>query len=319
MKSRDAVHLRPFEFGGFSKRSKFEQGSKSRQYIEEEYWGAEDEMDTVAGLPSHFENDGRASYLITPAKPPPSPFAVREWVSSMKSVPGAAEKVGGTHFGGEQMFTMDANTGKLVPIVEIGSAKTSQESLPEADASMEYADYERPASPKYNETHVFNLTHQSSALPTRKYSQWKPGAVKQGVSLSTEPSVAAAAESAFRNGQMERPVAPSTVQTAQLHLSPPEDSTTKQPPRKGVMAGDNLPQERQNKQLPGNKVPQSGRQWRDVSQMTAISPPGRPTPLSQSGFRDPASVGGGQQTTLMSIEVRSFLSCNLQSVVHALF
>uniref|UniRef100_A0A2N9F662 DNA polymerase zeta catalytic subunit N-terminal domain-containing protein n=1 Tax=Fagus sylvatica TaxID=28930 RepID=A0A2N9F662_FAGSY len=31
----------------------------------------------------------------------------------------------------------------------------------------------------------------------------------------------------------------------------------------------------------------------------------KPTPLSQSGFRDPASVGGGQQLTLLSIEVQA--------------
>ena len=29
----------------------------------------------------------------------------------------------------------------------------------------------------------------------------------------------------------------------------------------------------------------------------------KPTPLSQIGFRDPASTGGGQQLTLLSIEV----------------
>ncbi|KAL2536841.1 DNA polymerase zeta catalytic subunit [Forsythia ovata] len=47
----------------------------------------------------------------------------------------------------------------------------------------------------------------------------------------------------------------------------------------------------------------------DCSQYTSqISGPDRnskPTPLSQIGFRDPASVGGGQQLTLLSIEVQA--------------
>lgn len=51
-------------------------------------------------------------------------------------------------------------------------------------------------------------------------------------------------------------------------------------------------------------VPKAALRWRDVSQITAPSPlKGQLTPLSQSGFRDPASVGAGQQITLMSIEV----------------
>lgn len=43
---------------------------------------------------------------------------------------------------------------------------------------------------------------------------------------------------------------------------------------------------------------------RDRSQITPPSPVGGGTPVSQVGFRDPAIAGGGQQLTLMSIEVR---------------
>uniref|UniRef100_A0A2N9FLM1 DNA-directed DNA polymerase family B exonuclease domain-containing protein n=1 Tax=Fagus sylvatica TaxID=28930 RepID=A0A2N9FLM1_FAGSY len=39
----------------------------------------------------------------------------------------------------------------------------------------------------------------------------------------------------------------------------------------------------------------------------------KPTPLSQSGFRDPASVGGGEQLTLLSIEVQAESSRDLRS------
>lgn len=41
----------------------------------------------------------------------------------------------------------------------------------------------------------------------------------------------------------------------------------------------------------------------DISQISGPDDKSRPTPLSQIGFRDPASVGAGQQLTLLSIEV----------------
>ncbi|KAK3127981.1 hypothetical protein QOZ80_7AG0580980 [Eleusine coracana subsp. coracana] len=43
--------------------------------------------------------------------------------------------------------------------------------------------------------------------------------------------------------------------------------------------------------------------WRDFSQISAGDEKDKLTPLSQIGFRDPASVGGGQQLTILSIEV----------------
>jgi hypothetical protein len=50
---------------------------------------------------------------------------------------------------------------------------------------------------------------------------------------------------------------------------------------------------------------------KDRSQITPPSPVGGGTPVSQVGFRDPAIAGGGQQLTLMSIEVTSPPSCRL--------
>ncbi|KAK4595861.1 hypothetical protein RGQ29_014087 [Quercus rubra] len=43
----------------------------------------------------------------------------------------------------------------------------------------------------------------------------------------------------------------------------------------------------------------------DMSQISGPDGKSKPTPLSQSGFQDPASVGGGQQLTLLSIEVQA--------------
>ena len=44
----------------------------------------------------------------------------------------------------------------------------------------------------------------------------------------------------------------------------------------------------------------------DMSQISGPDGKSKPTPLSQSGFQDPASVGGGQQLTLLSIEVLDY-------------
>ncbi|WCJ33138.1 DNA polymerase zeta catalytic subunit [Euphorbia peplus] len=43
----------------------------------------------------------------------------------------------------------------------------------------------------------------------------------------------------------------------------------------------------------------------DLSQISGPNGRARPTPLSQIGFRDPASVGAGQQLTLLSMEVQT--------------
>ncbi|OMO68819.1 hypothetical protein CCACVL1_19807 [Corchorus capsularis] len=43
----------------------------------------------------------------------------------------------------------------------------------------------------------------------------------------------------------------------------------------------------------------------DLSQISGPDGKSRPTPLSQIGFRDPASVGAGQQLTLLSLEVHT--------------
>ncbi|XP_050223350.1 DNA polymerase zeta catalytic subunit [Mercurialis annua] len=43
----------------------------------------------------------------------------------------------------------------------------------------------------------------------------------------------------------------------------------------------------------------------DLSQISGPNERSRPTPLSQTGFRDPASTGAGQQLTMLSIEVQA--------------
>lgn len=54
-------------------------------------------------------------------------------------------------------------------------------------------------------------------------------------------------------------------------------------------------------------------EWHTFSQISAENEKDKPTPLSQIGFRDPASIGGGQQLTILSMEVlpHSFLFCSV--------
>lgn len=47
--------------------------------------------------------------------------------------------------------------------------------------------------------------------------------------------------------------------------------------------------------------------WNEFSQISGPDDKGKFTPLSQIGFQDPASVGGGQQLMIISLEVCIFL------------
>ncbi|KAK9735428.1 hypothetical protein RND81_04G205200 [Saponaria officinalis] len=53
------------------------------------------------------------------------------------------------------------------------------------------------------------------------------------------------------------------------------------------------------------KVKQAGKFSQDISQISGPSGQSQPTPLSQIGFKDPASIGAGQQLTLLSLEIQA--------------
>ncbi|KAM7469402.1 hypothetical protein LguiA_007585 [Lonicera macranthoides] len=61
------------------------------------------------------------------------------------------------------------------------------------------------------------------------------------------------------------------------------------------------------------KVKQGSGCSQDISQISGPDGKSKLTPLSQIGFRDPASVGGGQQLTLLSIEVQAESRGDLRS------
>ena len=106
VKTRDAQDLPPFLFGSESKKSSFS-GYATRQDQPKKEKDFSSSADLVAGVPCNYENDGSLTYLLTPAKPPPSSMAVRKWLSE-------THPADGKHcvtVWGETVFTMDANTG----------------------------------------------------------------------------------------------------------------------------------------------------------------------------------------------------------------
>ncbi|XXG54196.1 hypothetical protein AAC387_Pa03g2142 [Persea americana] len=67
---------------------------------------------------------------------------------------------------------------------------------------------------------------------------------------------------------------------------------------------DRMPTEPQNDRK-NAKEKACAENWRELSQISGPGIKSDLTPLSQTGFRDPASVGAGQQLTLLSIEVQA--------------
>lgn len=143
----------------------------------------------VLGVPTHFQNDGSALYLLTHALSPPSAGAVGHWLTQQSS---------SSIFSG-------------------------------------YTNYDGVAADK-EEAHSSTLSRNSPTRFTKENSANKMHGDVMGSALSYKES---------------------------KHLD----------------------------------------EWHDFSQISAGNEKDRLTPLSQIGFRDPASIGGGQQLTILSMEV----------------
>lgn len=143
----------------------------------------------VLGVPTHFQNDGSALYLLTHALSPPSAGAVGHWLTQQSS---------SSIFSG-------------------------------------YTNYDGVAADK-EEAHSSTLSRNSPTRFTKENSANKMHGDVMGSALSYKES---------------------------KHLD----------------------------------------EWHDFSQISAGNEKDRLTPLSQIGFRDPASIGGGQQLTILSVEV----------------
>eukprot|EP00850_Spirogloea_muscicola_P013421 SM000091S24579 [mRNA] locus=s91:158707:170125:- [translate_table: standard] len=260
--------------------------------------------DPVAGVPLSFNARGEATYLVSPARPPPPRAAVVAWVQkhlpTVSTISPAKQREGGP------LYTVDANTGKLVPVdASSGHSQggSSQGVLSEEEPAPPL---ERPASPKYDEMVTLlpvASPHSSGRKATRRAeaASSSPGSRSGQCRMSTPPNVplsrspaaavpATAKEFARSAEELERPLpnlSQEAVQTA-ARTTPVQAAVS---PDMRLTAG----------------MRRMQRKWRNVSQITPPSPAkDRPaTPSSQTGFSRDGLTAAAQQVTVMSIEVQA--------------
>lgn len=281
MKSNEGEHLPPFVFGVPGRISRSDKEAKQRSYVENELWGLPGKGDLSITVPVHFENDGGISYLLTPARAPPSRASVLQWLQQKQLKESAR-----TNKSAKDFFTIDANTGSLVSFGDADGVDT-QDTQSLTQGSFEDNGYFRPASPKYDEQHVLalpltsgHLDPSNEGLDKARLSRTVQGVVNVHLRSSERrqnpvaESKPISEEKKMLEGEMKLKSNHVSFQVADETLETVKDTSRRT------------------------------RQWRDVSQITGPSvTTAHVTPLSQCGFRDPASSGGGQQVTLASIEV----------------
>jgi hypothetical protein len=287
----------------------------------------------------------RATRLLTfvPARRPPSRQATDTWLAEQHAASAAAGGLAGGGGGaGASGFTMDPNTGKLLPMdASQGSAAADDDLLgtpslasaplstarPAAAAAArtparlaaaaDAADAEdepRPASPKYDERTFFYSNPYASQQPSMRGA---PGGPRPGsaASAGAPPSGTPPApppgppppRGSLRSALKAAPVAPhdSSQGSRGNRVAFPED-----PPPAAAAAA-----------VP---APKRGRPSQFVSQISAPSPSAAAagaTPSSQTGFKRTVA-GKGQGLTLLSVEVHAACRAQLlpdpaQDAVHA--
>lgn len=226
VKSKGAEELPPFTFGAECSKSSF-----STRRLEQRK--KHSPVDTVLGVPCHYRNDGIVSYLLTPARAPPSRLSVQNWLSETPD--GNAQNNSSVR--GERVFTMDANTGKLVPIGDLGSNRDSQDSLTLRDISDRGADSLRPASPKYDERHVLAISDFTnlSCSPAYALSRKKVPTVPLSVPALPKGGQLTCKETTLVNSQSSEEVIPGQPHPSNRKPpSKPMDCTPPQPPERGL-------------------------------------------------------------------------------------
>jgi hypothetical protein len=344
VKSKDVQDLPPFVFPSEDKNSGCGDGVRCGGVaVIMEDLGVDP---SLVGVPCHYGNDGSVSYLLTPAKLPPSPSTVRQWLLDVTHVSSTSQNHSSIR--GDCIFTIDSNTGKLIPL-GIRSNESSQESLTmkgSGDDDDDDMECFRPASPKYDEKHVLANPSYNHLLPLQ-HVQSQPGAVRQlqtSAPLSSSNPVTPQQTTPVNSQSSSEIVAgePNVLKplnnsdqrlcvvqssgvvnimgSSSSHLVMPQPPLlpAHNPPQlsdlgtssllesefKEAGTSEEISLEKKSNEPGDKQVTELQQKWRDVSQITAPSPAkGQLTPFSQSGFRDPASVGAGQQVTLMSIEV----------------
>ncbi|RLM86844.1 DNA polymerase zeta catalytic subunit isoform X2 [Panicum miliaceum] len=105
-------------------------------------------------------------------------------------------------------------------------------------------------------------------------------------------------ESSYANYDEGVPTDKEEAHSSTLSQNSPTRSTSENYATKVAVVGDVM-----ESTLLSNKESKQLDEWHDFSQISAGNEKDKLTPLSQVGFRDPASIGGGQQLTILSMEV----------------
>ncbi|KAG9443713.1 hypothetical protein H6P81_015053 [Aristolochia fimbriata] len=185
----------------------------------------------VLGCPTHYQNDGSFSYLLTPAVIPPSSDSVNQWLSLQIS-----RSAPGTHKPGEV---------SAVPC----SSKNSDMLL------------EKKEAVPHSFLHANSSAFCENSVGCRNFSCMKHILDQCDVEDNKDTK--------------------KMVDACEMNRLATETSSEKP----------NVGEWKSNKCL------------QDTSQISGSDSRSKFTPLSQTGFRDPASSGAGQQLTLLSIEV----------------
>ncbi|KAK9829480.1 hypothetical protein WJX72_006119 [[Myrmecia] bisecta] len=262
----------------------------------------------------HMPGDGqgreqRPVYVMVPARPAPSPPHIDAWLTARRGRAAAAANASlESKAGRGSGFTMDANTGKLVPLYTDSQASeegqggsllgtpglctapnatprdASQPEVQQTPAQQEEEEV-RPASPKYDERNFFYTTPRTRT-----------------------PVVSTAALAAVASSQQGAPPGDGD------RLGPGGKAGSPSTSRKRV-AFDDKGSEATAGQAAAVEGPassfkgslSSAKRRKFVSQITPPSPAAGasgPTPLSQAGFKR-LVAGKGQQLTLLSVEVHA--------------
>ncbi|KAH9328748.1 hypothetical protein KI387_000856, partial [Taxus chinensis] len=296
VKSREAKYLHPFFM-------ETDQGGSlnERKCMDRDKWAPCHGSESVMGIPLHYENNGSVLYLLTPAQPPPSSSAVVKWLSQLKgeSLSNLSEQQG-VGIGNPSNSQVDNKKPHTSKNVEVSKMEMTGKHSTGVSSCFDSC---KAASPKYNESGVSLIGSDKSSRCEETYCQ-PHELISEQLNLFVNLN-------SLDQDCITRP-SPNHKQCADRLSGSPKQLEAHHISKKLQFGDGNLPVSSPREQLPVGKLQketfhdESPKFWRDVSQISAPSPTGaKQTPISQTGFRDPASLGAGQQLTLMSIEIHA--------------
>lgn len=274
MKSKEAGNLCPYLFG-----EDLKERSSNRIYASKDAWGPLLEDDPSVGIPLHFQNDGTVFFPLTPTKLPPTLKDICYWLS---------------------LQSRDHDSQRELSVDQSGdfadSAVNTQGSWMQCEEDPQCVQNLKPYSPKYDENHQLPF-HSDETIAGIHHQALQSEPCSSGVSRKI--SAFANTQSLMSDKGQWRPAAASSCEPGRLCT----ENSSLEVNRPTMRKGDKGPDVCDGSSL--ERMPQFSTKIKgDVSQITAPPSSGDlVTPLSQAGFRDPASIGCGQQISVMSIEV----------------